>query len=198
MTKIWYIIFFCRWLLKIMDFAILQIFPFFHNLKIQSHYGMFIVAIYSIIITTSSAAYITILCLHMADWYQTDVDWKCPTSTPSATSKLTLNTLRPRQNGCHFTDKVCKCIFLNENVWILLTISLKFVPKCPINNIPSLVQIMAWRRPGDKSLSEPMMVSLLTHIWVPWPQWVKGIWSLIIASWAALPSNGRQTDVELM
>ena len=61
---------------------------------------------------------------------------------------------------------------LNENVWILLKISLKFVPKDRINIIPSLVQIMAWRRPGDKSLSEPMMVSLLTHICVAGPQWV--------------------------
>ena len=42
----------------------------------------------------------------------------------------------------------------------------------PINNIPALVQIMAWRRPGDKPLSEPMMVSLLTHICVTRPQWV--------------------------
>ena len=33
----------------------------------------------------------------------------------------------------------------------------------PINNIKALVQIMAWRRPGDKPLSEPMLVSLLTH-----------------------------------
>ena len=40
-------------------------------------------------------------------------------------------------------------------------ISLKFVPKGPINNIPALVQIKAWRRPGDKPLSDPMMVSLL-------------------------------------
>ena len=31
---------------------------------------------------------------------------------------------------------------------------------------------MAWRRPGDKPLSEPMMVSLPTHICVTWPQWV--------------------------
>ena len=31
---------------------------------------------------------------------------------------------------------------------------------------------MAWRRPGDKSLSEPMMESLLTHICVTRPQWV--------------------------
>ena len=40
------------------------------------------------------------------------------------------------------------------------------------NNMPSLVQMMAWRRPGDKPLSEPMMVSLLTHICVTRPQWV--------------------------
>ena len=51
-------------------------------------------------------------------------------------------------------------------------ISLKFVPKGRINNIPALVQIMAWRRPGDKPLSEPMMVSLPTHICVTRPQWV--------------------------
>ena len=33
---------------------------------------------------------------------------------------------------------------------------------------------MAWRRPGDKPLSKPMMVSLPTHICVTRPQWVKG------------------------
>ena len=43
-----------------------------------------------------------------------------------------------------------KCIFLNESIWISIGISLKFVPKGPINNIPALVQIMAWRLPGDK------------------------------------------------
>ena len=65
-----------------------------------------------------------------------------------------------------------KCIFLNENVWISIKISLKFVPRGPINNIPSLVQIMAWRRPGDKPLAEPMMVSLPMHICITPPQWV--------------------------
>ena len=84
-----------------------------------------------------------------------------------------VNTLRPRQNGRHFADAILKCIFLNENVWISLKISLKFVPKVRINNIPALVQIMAWRRPGDKSLSELMMVSLLMHICITRPQWVK-------------------------
>ena len=83
-----------------------------------------------------------------------------------------LNSLRPRQDGRHFPDDIFKCIFLNENVWISIKISLKFVSKGSINNIPALVQIMAWRRPGDKPLSEPMMVSLLTHICVTRPQWV--------------------------
>ena len=49
---------------------------------------------------------------------------------------------------------------------------LKFVSKGQINDIPALVQIMAWRRPGDKPLSEPMMVSLTTHICVTRLQWV--------------------------
>ena len=84
------------------------------------------------------------------------------------------NTLRPRQNGRHFPDDIFKRIFVNENARILIEISLKFVPKGPISNIPALIQIMAWRRPGDKPLSEPMMVSLLMHICVTRPQWVNG------------------------
>ena len=79
---------------------------------------------------------------------------------------------RPRQNGHHFADDIFKCIFLNENVLISIKISLKFVPKGPINDIPALVKTIAWRRSGGKLLSEPMMVSLLTHICVTRPQWV--------------------------
>ena len=63
-------------------------------------------------------------------------------------------TLRPRQNGRHFADDTFKRIFLIENVRISIEISLKFVPK------------------GDKPLSEPIMVRLLTHICVTRPQWV--------------------------
>ena len=80
-------------------------------------------------------------------------------------SLTSINTLRPRQNGRHLPDDIFKCIFLNENVWISIENSLKFVHKGLINNIPALVQIMAWRLPGDKPLSEPMMASLLTHIY---------------------------------
>ena len=74
------------------------------------------------------------------------------------------NTLRPRQNSRHFPDDIFKRIFLNKNVWISINISLKFVPRGPINNIPTLVQVMAWRRPGDKPLSEPMVVRLLASL----------------------------------
>ena len=86
-----------------------------------------------------------------------------------------INTMRLRQNGRHFADDIFKCIFLNENIRISIKISLKFVLKDPINNIPALVQIMARRRPGDKPLSEPMMVSLLTHICITRPQRVKAV-----------------------
>ena len=41
---------------------------------------------------------------------------------------------------------------------ISIRISLKYVRKGPIANIPALVQIMAWRRIGDKPLCEPMLV----------------------------------------
>ena len=61
--------------------------------------------------------------------------------------------------------------FSNENVWIPIKISMKFVPKGPINNIPTLVPIMTRCRPGNKPLSEPMMVRLPTHICVSRPQW---------------------------
>ena len=111
----------------------------------------------------------------MAWWYK-EPGHQPPRYWPSPTGSIQyphINTLRPRQHGRHFPDNIFKYIFLNENACISITISLKFVPKGPINKIPSLVQIMAWRRPGDKPLSEPMMVCLLTHICVTRPQWVK-------------------------
>ena len=78
---------------------------------------------------------------------------------PDADGSWHINISRPRQNGRLFADDIFNCIFLNENVWISIKISLKFVPKGLINNIQALVQIMAWRRLGDKPLSEAMMVT---------------------------------------
>ena len=98
---------------------------------------------------------------YLSDWFNYDC--------------LVFNKLRPRQNGCNFSDDISNCIFWNENGWISITISLKFVPKGPIDNIPPLIRIMAWCWPGDKPLSEPMMDNLLTHICVSRTQWVKVI-----------------------
>ena len=65
------------------------------------------------------------------------------------------NILRPRQNGRHLANDTLKRISLNDNGRISIGISLTFVPRAQINNISALVQIMAWRRPGDRPLSEP-------------------------------------------
>ena len=69
-----------------------------------------------------------------------------------------VNSSSPGQNGRRFADNIFKSISLDEQAWISIKILLKFVPNGPINNIPALVQIMAWRRPGDKPLSEPMLI----------------------------------------
>ena len=73
-----------------------------------------------------------------------------------------IDTLKPRRIA-PILQTTFAIAFLESNVWISFEISLKFVLKARINHIPALVQIMAWRRPGDKPLSGPMMVSLLTH-----------------------------------
>ena len=54
-------------------------------------------------------------------------------------------------------DNIFKCISLNEKFYILIKISLKFVPKGPIDYNPASVEIMAWRPIGNKPLSDPML-----------------------------------------
>ena len=81
------------------------------------------------------------------------------------------------ENG---TCNLCR----DENAWISIKILLKFVLKGPVNNIPSLVQIKAGRRPGYKPLFEPMMVSLLMKICINGPQWVNGVSHNIINSFS--------------
>ena len=85
-----------------------------------------------------------------------------------------------------FADDIFKHIFFNENPWIAIKIPLKFVPKGPNNNILELVQIMAWHWPGDKPLSELVMVSLLTHICIDLSELInkgnimlKGPWKML-------------------
>ena len=57
-----------------------------------------------------------------------------------------INSSPPGQNGRYFVDNILRCIFVNEKFCILIKISLKFVPKCPIDNNPALVEVMAWRQ----------------------------------------------------
>ena len=105
------------------------------------------------------------------------------------------NTLRPTQNG-HFTEDIFRCIFFNENGCISINISLDFVSKGQINNISALVQIMAWRRPGDKPLSEPVMVSLPTHTCVTRPRFELN--SNGCYWWKITARSERQIDGELI
>ena len=145
----------------------------------------------SILICCTSVVYYNWMCIFMPiSTYQLDTSplevcnrtgvrkWqnKCEVFTTRRCHRQHFNASRPRQDGRHFPDDILKWIFLNENLWISIDISLKFVPRGPINNITALVQIMAWRRPGDKPLSEPMMVNLLMHICVTRPQWVNVLW----------------------
>ena len=71
--------------------------------------------------------------------------------------------------GTHFEsihNRVLRIVLTHwgrDKMAAIFQISLKFVPTGPINNIPALARIMAWRRPGDKPLSESIMVNLLTH-----------------------------------
>ena len=53
------------------------------------------------------------------------------------------------------------CIFVTEKCFILIKISLEFVPRYQIDNKTVLVQIMAWRRIGDKPLSEPIVTRFI-------------------------------------
>ena len=89
---------------------------------------------------------------------------KWPQRGPFCERKLAWH-IESEKNGRNFPGDFFKRIFLIE-------ISLEFVPRYPINNIPSLFQTMARRRPGAQPLSEPMMVILLTHVCITWPQWV--------------------------
>ena len=53
-------------------------------------------------------------------------------------------------------DDNFKCIYLNEIDRIPIQISLKLVLRSPIDNKAALVQVVAWRRTGDKPFPELM------------------------------------------
>ena len=111
------------------------------------------------------------------------------------------------KNDRHFPDDFFKCIFFG---WKYLNFYLDFTEVCcqgsnSINNIPALVQIMAWCRPSDKPLSEPMTVSSLTHIYItrPWLKlklnWNRELsWCLLNCHWWHRRLSLRQPSVPPM
>ena len=85
-------------------------------------------------------------------------------------------------------DAISQMTFSSQYSWMkMLELRLKFhwslFLRVQLTMFPALVQIMAWRPSGDKPLSEPMMVSSLTHICVTRPQWVNNIWNRKIEFW---------------
>ena len=77
--------------------------------------------------------------------------------SPEVLHALQLTHLPLDKMAAILPDDIFKCISLNENDIIPIQISLKFVPKSPIDNKPALVQAMAWRWTRDKPLPEPML-----------------------------------------
>ena len=71
----------------------------------------------------------SIIDIYLIQWWSTLLTHIC------------INLSPPGQDGCHFADDIFRCIFMNETFCILIKISLEFVPKGPINNNPSQVEI---------------------------------------------------------
>ena len=66
--------------------------------------------------------------------------------------------------GLNIMANILQMTFSNifsMNAWSLIRISLTYIPKGPIVKKSALVQVMAWRRTGDKPLSEAVLTK--TH-----------------------------------
>ena len=81
-------------------------------------------------------------------------------------------------------DAISQTTFSNTFSWMKifefrLTFHWSLFPRFQLANVPALVQLMAWRRPGDMPLSEPVIISSPTHICITRPQWVNKCFHLI-------------------
>ena len=95
-------------------------------------------------------------CTRMDKWFQPTLHNGCNYLSMLG---LKLNHVSKRHPLPPFPTWHFQIHFFNENIEIQIKISLRFLLKVPVNNIPALVQIMASHRPGDKVLFEPMMVT---------------------------------------
>ena len=71
--------------------------------------------------------------------------------------KTALDSLRPRQNGCHFADDVFKFIILGDKISVWTNISLAFISKISSDDKPALAQVMPRRCASDEPLSESLV-----------------------------------------
>ena len=106
------------------------------------------------------------------DWFGTDqrlaLIW-------NINNTFMINTLSPRRNGHNFPDDIFKGICLHENDELRLRFHWRLFLSFQSSIFATLVQTIAWRWPGDKPLSEAMVVSLLAHVHYTRPQWVNSI-----------------------
>ena len=90
--------------------------------------------------------------IHIDDWFVIYTYIYIHNTSKEICTRLLLwhyeivNTSRLRQTDWHFANDISKYIFLNENYWISNNVSLKCVPYGPIDNVSSLVQVLAWHR----------------------------------------------------
>ena len=92
--------------------------------------------------------------------------WSLPSTSRMMIRAVILTTfpflcLRLQENGWHFADGIIKLFILYENLYILIQIS-----QDPVNNKPALVQAMAWRGKGEKTLPEPMIPQFTSFQWI--------------------------------
>ena len=99
--------------------------------------------------------------------------WNLMNPMKSKIFDLKINTLRLRQNGRHFANDLFKRIFVNEKVRIFVQISLKFILECPINNNQHWFRWWLGAKKATSHYLNQWWSSLLMHIWVTRPQWVK-------------------------
>ena len=87
-----------------------------------------------------------------------------------------VNSSPPGQNSPHFPDDISRCLFGEWKILYFIKISLKFVPKGPIDNKPALVQIMDRPWIGTRPFSEPTLTDSLTHVCGTRGRWVNSSW----------------------
>ena len=69
-----------------------------------------------------------------------------------------VNTLSTEQNGHHFAEDIFKCTSVNKNAW-----KFHWSLWVPLENKPTMVQVMAWCRPGDRPLFESILSKHYSH-----------------------------------